>query len=105
MPNNNRAAPSCAPMPDPKFASNSVNPTTVNRGFHARPATHTYAVSTSGNFWDAGQISCATYTSTADNNPITTHVKTVPTEYCAGDFPLLPKESKYRRNRYTSAPR
>src|SRR5580658_5651242 len=77
IPKSNRAAPSCAPIPEPKLANRRVNPTTVNSGFHARPATQTYAVSTSGKCCDAGQINCATYTSTAESKPITTQVNTV----------------------------
>ena len=43
-----RAAPSCAPMPEPKFATTSVNPTTANSGCQARPATNVNAVSRLG---------------------------------------------------------
>src|SRR5580692_8274287 len=77
IPYNNLAAPICAPSPDPKFASNNVNPTIGNKGAQARPATYEYAVFTSGNGSEAGQINCATYTSIAERTPITTQVNTV----------------------------
>src|SRR5713101_2581646 len=77
MPYSSRAAPMCAPMPEPKLATTSVTPTMVNRGAQVRAAAHTYAVSGFGNASVAGHTSCATYTSAADRNPITTQVSTV----------------------------
>jgi hypothetical protein len=64
-------------MPEPKFATNSVNPTITNMGAHARPATNVNAVSIFGNASEAGQIICAAYTWSADSMPITRVVKTV----------------------------
>ena len=48
MPYSNRAAPNCAPMPEPKLATTNVNPTMAKSGAQARPATKVKAVSTSG---------------------------------------------------------
>src|SRR6266481_5050264 len=59
IPYRSRAAPICAPRPDPKFASKSVNPTIGNNGFQERPATYEYAVLMSGNGCEAGQINWA----------------------------------------------
>src|SRR5258708_15855098 len=60
IPYSRRAAPSCEPIPDPTVATRSVTLMRLNSHWPAaRPATETYAVSTSGKGWEEGQTSCA----------------------------------------------
>jgi hypothetical protein len=66
-------------MPEPKFATTSVNPTIAKSGAQVRPAAYTNAVVSSGNGCEAGHASCAAYTSNAERIPIATQVSAVAT--------------------------
>ena len=104
MPYSSRAAPNCAPMPEPKFATSRVNPICRTRSPRSAGNKSKSRINV-GKWLEAGQISCAGVNLKRQKKFRSPHKSTPwPAKCSAADFLLLPKAWRFRRNQCTSTP-
>ena len=99
IPKSRRAAPICAPIPEPKLATSKVNPIMPNIGFQARPATCTKAVSTSGKAAMPARSTARRRPQPLTEGQSRGRSAPWPAEYCGAGSPPLPRAWRCRRSR------